>query len=122
MILKDITSADWSFGLASDRMVQGEDDIAQCVFIILTTQQGSDPLRPTFGVDLLSYIDQPMNIAAANLTREIAKQINTWEPRVVVTNVAYKIEVSQITYRVKWERVDGIENTTEVTYNIITTQ
>lgn len=121
MTLKEITSVDWSFGLGQfGDIVQGDGDIAQCVYIILTTVKGSDPLRPDFGVDLYSYIDLPMNIAAANLTREIAEQINSWEPRVTVVDVAYKIEVSQITYRVTWERADGTQNTTDVGYNITT--
>lgn len=121
MTLKEITSVDWSFDIAKpDGIVQGSYDIAQCVFIILTTQKGTDPLRPTFGVDLLSYIDSPMNIAAANLTREIADQLNAWEPRITVTEVAYKIDVSQIIYTVTWERADGTAETTQVPYNIIT--
>lgn len=121
MTLKEITSVDWSFGLGQfGDIVQGDGDIAQCVYIILTTVKGSDPLRPDFGIDLYSYIDLPMNIAAANLTREIAEQINRWEPRVTVVDVAYKIEVSQITYSVTWERADGTQNTTEVGYKITT--
>jgi phage baseplate assembly protein W len=120
MTRDEIISVDWSFGLGSPgQIVQGEEDIAQCVFIIVTTQKGSDPLRPEFGVDLLSYIDSPMNIAAANLTRELATQINKWEPRVKVTDVSYKIDVSQITYRVIWKRADGTPGTTEVRYNLI---
>lgn len=121
MTLTEITSVDWSFGLGQfGDIVQGDGDIAQCVYIILTTVKGSDPLRPDFGVDLYSYIDQPINIAAANLTREIAEQINKWEPRVTVVDVAYKIEVSQITYTVTWQRADGTQNTTDVGYNITT--
>ena len=119
MKLTDIISVDWSFSVAKPgAMVQGDDDIGQCVYIILTTQKGTDPLRPTFGIDLFSYIDSPINITAVNLTRELAEQINLWEPRVNVTEVKYKIEVQQITYYVTWERADGTEGITEVRYNL----
>lgn len=117
MKLSDIISKDWSYSLSEfGKVVEGADDLSQCVFIILTTQKGSDPLRPDFGVDLLSYIDAPINIAAANLTQELARQTNKWEPRVTVTRVSYKIEGSQITYKVDWQRADGTTNNTEVTY------
>jgi len=119
MRIVDITSADWTLGTREfGDIVQSDDDISQCVLMILLTQQGTDPLRPTFGVDLLSYVDAPINIAAVNLTRELAEQIQLWEPRINVSEVAYKIEVSQITYRVTWERADGTEGTTVVTYNL----
>ncbi len=120
MKIKEITSVYWSFGLeVLGDIVQGQVDIAQCIYIILVTQKGTDPLRPTFGVDLLSYIDSPTNIAAANLTREMAVQIAEWEPRVTVTEIKYKIEVSQITFTVLWELADGTEGSTTVPYNII---
>jgi phage baseplate assembly protein W len=119
MELKDLTSVDWSFGLEEfGDIVQGDNDIAQCIFIIVTTQKGTDPLRPTFGVDLLSYIDKPVNIAAANLTRELADQINEWEPRVTVKKVSYKIEQAQITYMIEWVKESEQSGFTNVTYKL----
>lgn len=117
MRLNEIISKDWSFSLAEyGEIMQGDDDLSQCVYIIVTTIKGSDPLRPDFGVDLLSYIDAPMNVAAANLTSELAQQVNKWEPRVTVTRVTYKIEGSQITYKIDWQRVGGEPGNTEVIY------
>ena len=86
--LADITSADWSLKLdAIGSVVQGLQDIAQCITIILTTPRGSDPLRPTFGADLWRFIDSPINAAVPAIVREVGAAIAMWEPRVVVESV-----------------------------------
>ena len=85
----DITSADWSLKLgAIGEVVQGIDDIDQCIGIILTTPQGSDPLRPTFGADLWQYIDNPITVAIPSIVREVGAAISMWEPRVTLTSVS----------------------------------
>jgi Bacteriophage baseplate protein W len=93
--LADITSADWSLALDQPAMpgsglggvVQGVADVNQCIQIILTTPQGSDPLRPTFGADLWQYIDYPINSAIPAIVREITQAITLWEPRVTLLSV-----------------------------------
>ena len=66
--LADIISADWSLMLDSTAsqesltsgigaVVQGFDDVNQCISIILTTPKGSDYLRPTFGCDIWRFTD-----------------------------------------------------------------
>lgn len=97
MTLADIGSADWSLALDSTEggasgagigsVVQGLGDVDQCIRIILTTPRGSDPLRPTFGCDLWSYIDFPVNLARASIVREAAQAIAHWEPRVRLLSV-----------------------------------
>jgi Bacteriophage baseplate protein W len=93
--LADITSADWSLALDAPaapgsglgEVVQGVADVNQCIQIILTTPQGSDPLRPTFGADLWQYIDYPINSAIPAIVREITQALLLWEPRIVVIAV-----------------------------------
>lgn len=95
--LADITSADWSLELDSTagqgpgsgigNVVQGVNDINQCLLIIITTPLGSDPLRPTFGCDLLSWIDKPITLAKPGLVAAIITAITTWEPRVTIVSV-----------------------------------
>jgi phage baseplate assembly protein W len=86
--LADITSADWSLKLnAIGQVVQGIDDIEQCIEIILTTPQGSDLLRPTFGADLWQYIDNPLTVAVPSIVREVSAAISMWEPRVTLQSV-----------------------------------
>jgi phage baseplate assembly protein W len=96
--LADISSADWSLmldstaaadGLASGigNVVQGVDDVDQCIAIILTTPLVSDVLRPTFGADLWQYIDQPINRAIPAIVQEVTAAITKWEPRVQLISV-----------------------------------
>jgi phage baseplate assembly protein W len=87
--LADITSADWSLKLdAIGSVVQGIDDIDQCIAIILTTPQGSDPLRPTFGADLWQFIDNPISVAVPAIVRQVTAAITIWEPRVTLQSVS----------------------------------
>jgi Bacteriophage baseplate protein W len=96
--LAEITSADWSLmldrtaaqlGLASGigAVVQGLDDVSQCISIILTTPKGADPLRPTFGCDLWQFIDTPITLAIPHIVREVTEALTIWEPRIRVISV-----------------------------------
>ncbi len=89
--------ADWSMeldvtadaaGAGLGHLVQALDDIQQCLLILLTTPKGSDPFRPTFGADLFRWIDAPIDIATANLAREAAVAIQTWERRAVFESLS----------------------------------
>jgi phage baseplate assembly protein W len=98
-------------------VVQGIDDINQCIGIILTTPKGSDPLRPTFACDLWQLIDAPVTVARPALVREIVEAITKWEPRVRVLSVVITGPVpaapSQLTIRIVWQlKVDiaGVGN------------
>jgi phage baseplate assembly protein W len=85
----DIISVDWSLELGViGGVVQGINDIDQCIAIILTTPPGSDPLRPTFGADLWRYIDNPISVAIPSIVREVSAAIVTWEPRVALQSVS----------------------------------
>jgi phage baseplate assembly protein W len=93
--LADIASADWSLALDSPgapgsgigRVVQGINDVNQCIQIILTTPKGSDPLRPTFGADIWRYIDAPIDTAIPSIVREVTEAVTRWEPRVTVISI-----------------------------------
>jgi Bacteriophage baseplate protein W len=86
--LADITSADWSLQLgAIGSVVEGLDDVEQCIAIILTTAKGSDVLRPTFGADLWRYIDSPIDAALPAVVAETTTAIALWEPRVKLVSV-----------------------------------
>jgi phage baseplate assembly protein W len=87
--LADIKSVDWSIKLGTiGQVVEGIDDVGQCIGIILTTPKGSDPLRPTFGADVWQYIDRPLDLAVPSIVREVTEAITLWEPRVQVLSVS----------------------------------
>jgi phage baseplate assembly protein W len=116
--LDDIQSADWSLALDSSQpsavsvqpgagignVVQGIDDVNQCIGIILATPKGSDPLRPTFGCDLWRWLDAPVNVARPHLVREIVEALTIWEPRVRVLSVVIGLGgVNQLNIAITWQ-------------------
>lgn len=92
-----ITSVSWSLmldqtaqggpGSGLGKVVQNLNDIEQCIFIILTTMVGEDPLRPTFGIDILKFIDMPITSAIPAIVGEVTRALGLWEPRISVQNV-----------------------------------
>ena len=108
--LSDISSADWSLQLgAIGNVVQGISDIEQCIAIILTTPQGSDPLRPTFGADLWQFIDSPISLALPAIVRETTTALTMWEPRISVESVSVAPAIdgsqgaAQLSVAVTWQ-------------------
>lgn len=98
MNLNDIKSADWSLAVgAIGNVVEGIDDINQCIVTILSTKKGSDPFRPDFGSDVWEWIDRPLPVAVPNMKRAIFEAVGLWEPRVIVTSVehAYQNEAGR---------------------------
>lgn len=65
-------------------IVEGGDDIAQCVDTILSTVPGSDPLRPDFGSNVYQYIDKPINEVRPSLIYDVITSIGRWEKRLAV--------------------------------------
>lgn len=125
--LSDLTSADWSLALDSSTpsgtsgsgigsVVQGIADINQCIAIILSTPQGSDPLRPTFACDLWRLLDAPIDFARPALVNEIVTAITKWEPRLRVLSVSVNLvsgAQSNLTISIAWQlkvAVAGIRN------------
>lgn len=108
---QQITSAYWSLALDGSGVVQGFEDIQQCIYIILVTQKGTDPTRPNFGCGVYEYIDKPMNIAVPNMKREIAKAIRLYEPRVKIIRILHTVEDAHVTFKIEWEFAGQTGNT-----------
>ena len=66
-------------------IVKEKDDIAQSIYLILTTIKGSDPLRPDFGSDIYKYIDKPMNMSEPMMVAEVYDAVGRWEKRIRIT-------------------------------------
>lgn len=114
--LQDIKSKDWSLSLAEQgAVVEGFADIQQCVYIILVTMKGTDPLRPDFGCGIYEYIDKPLNIAIPNMKREILFAIQKYEPRVKIISILHAVEDAHLTFSITWEYAN-ITQTTIVSY------
>jgi phage baseplate assembly protein W len=85
MIEKMTDSRNWQVSLSDPgKVVEGVEDIAQCVYTILTTVKGSDPLRANFGSDMMKYLDRPVNEAQPRLAYEVISALEMWESRINV--------------------------------------
>jgi hypothetical protein len=111
--LQDITSQDWSLSLQSPgEVVQSFADIQQCVYIIMVTQKGTDPLRPDFGCGVYDYIDKPVNIAVPNMKKEILAAIQKYEPRVKIISILHSVEEAHLTFSIEWQFANSTQTTT----------
>lgn len=118
MNLSNIKSVNWQ--LSNKKLgdvVEGIEDIRQCIQTILTTTRGSDPMRPLFGSDIYTHIDKSVNIAAALISAEIVKAITLWETRIVLKSITYTIDGSTINFEIKTELLESGE-TTEISFYI----
>ena len=89
--VKEIQASDWQLSVEGVGMVvQGLDDIRQCVNLILLTRKGSDPLRPEFGCDMYLYIDKPINTAL--MKKAMLEAIRQWEPRIDVLGITQEVD------------------------------
>ena len=115
--LNEITYVDWQCKLNGiGGVAEGIEDINQCIAIILQTQKGTDPHRPTFGSDIMKYVDYPVNTAKANIIRETIDAINLWETRVKINKTEVEIDGSTILIKVEWTLASGkTSGTAEVT-------
>jgi phage baseplate assembly protein W len=110
MNVTDISSSDWQMSTTyPGDIAQGADDINQSFNIILTTQQGSDPLRFDFGIDLLSLIDTPADVMAPNLVQQIISQCALYETRVDLKTVNYSTATTGgVVFALTWVYKPGV--------------
>lgn len=84
----------WSFPPTFSRlsqsveMVEADRDIAQALWIILSTRLGERIMLATFGCDLMSKVFTTLTTTTANeIGAMVTRAIIEWEPRVSVDNV-----------------------------------
>lgn len=110
--LADIKATNWQLSdVMIGQVVEGINDIRQCMGIILTTTKGSDPMRPLFGSDIWQFIDSPINIAVANISAEIIDSIGKWEQRIIIKELTYNINGSRIDFELTGELLESGEIT-----------
>ncbi|MCD8173811.1 MAG: GPW/gp25 family protein [Alistipes sp.] len=85
---KATDTRNWQVSISdSSAIVEGAEDIGQCVYTILATMQGTDPLRPGFGSKIFQYIDRPINEVRAKIMYEATDAIGKWEKRLRVKKI-----------------------------------
>jgi phage baseplate assembly protein W len=102
--LKEIKSTEWGLDIENlGEVKQGLDDIKQCVYIILTTQKQSDPLREDFGCGAYDYVDQPVNKAIPNMISSILEALEKYEKRIEDVKVKSSIDISTLVFTVTYK-------------------
>ncbi|PIQ25427.1 baseplate protein [bacterium (Candidatus Blackallbacteria) CG13_big_fil_rev_8_21_14_2_50_49_14] len=105
----------WQPSLEGEGIVEGVEDVRQCIRIILETPLGSDPLRPDFGSNLRNYVDHPIDRARPHVVRETVEAIRKWEPRCTVKRVLVRItDFSGLLIQVYFKLANGVEQSVEV--------
>ena len=92
----------------SDGIVQGFDDIEQCIFNVLSTRKGTDITRPAFGSNHFDWLDTPEDVFIPNCVREVALAIKTWEPRAVLEQVTFAGNAPHIAMTLHWRVADAV--------------
>lgn len=119
-----ITAADWSRKVgAYGEIVQGLEDIAQCIRIILATPKGSVPHRPQFGCDAWRYLDHPESQSLPHVIRECTDALAAWEPRATVSKITASYGLGQVNLVVHWTaRLGSAGQTTTVALALTSVQ
>lgn len=85
------------------------EEVDQNIKCILTTLAGTVPLDREFGLDS-SSTDLPTPFLQSQMTNKIIAAIQDFEPRAVVDNVTYDIDVNgKVTPKVIFHLAEGVE-------------
>jgi uncharacterized protein len=107
---------DWSLSRTGfGQIVQGANDISECILNCISNQKGSDPFRPDFGSDIWSWISAPITVAGPNMILAITQSVGRWEPRVKLQTVTYTYQEQYETpgvpagyiFKIGWQLVGG---------------
>lgn len=94
MNIADVRNNEWSMSLKEQGgIVEGFEDINQCLYIILTTVPGSLPGDPEFGCDMYLYADQTPDRAIPQIIKSMATAIEKYEPRIRIEKISYKLDM-----------------------------
>lgn len=115
--VRDITSSSWQPRLGTHgEVVEGIEDIEQCIRTILLTPKGSVPHRPEFGSDLWLYLDLPVGEAVPHVVREGVEALRRWEPRIEIVAMRPEELAAHLHLEVEWRLgPEGQAIITEVT-------
>lgn len=94
----------------SGEVVVDDDDVSQCLAVIVMTRPGEVPHEPEFGCDLWEYVDRPVNEVQLFVSTAVINAVRRWEPRVEVLGVAYEYsaDFSGLAVEVKFRRLDNL--------------
>lgn len=89
----EFLGAGWSYPLAVDgrggiRLAHGEHDVAEAIYIILSTAPGERRMRPEFGCRIHELVFAPVEAGTLSLMRHYTiEALRRWEPRIELREV-----------------------------------
>jgi len=93
-IRKEFLGRGWAFPFHFDPASGGvatseyEENIRQCITLILGTKPGERPMLPEFGCRIHKYLFAPNTRATGNMiAHHVEKALKRWEPRIEVESV-----------------------------------
>jgi len=110
MNISEVKTTAWQISVKGQgEIAQGVYDINQCMRNILMTQKGTDPVDPDFGLDIMAWVDKPMNVVGPGMVPAIIDAIETYEPRVDLRKVNYTGTVTgQVVFTITWAYEEGM--------------
>lgn len=118
--LNEIRSTEWGLDINQlGQVVQGLDDIKQCIYIILNTVKGSDPLRPNFGCGIFEHLDKPTTQSIPDIKKTVAQAILEFEPRVENVKVTLTLNVENLIVSTSYQIKNTVQTSQlDVTYGL----
>ena len=70
--------------------VQEAEDVKRCLEMLLSVQEGSQPMDRALGINSEQITGYPLNIARNALVLEITEKVRIYEPRVEVKEINFE--------------------------------
>lgn len=105
--------------LAPSEQLEGWEELAQSIRIILATPVNSVPSDPTFGSRLWEVLDEPASVARPRIVLECSTALARWEPRIefLGATLGAVTDDGAQTIEVRWRpRAGGEARTTAVQF------
>jgi uncharacterized protein len=93
MANRDILGTGWKFpirinGRGGFSLVSSEQNVAEAIWIILTTRRVERIMRPEFGCGLNDYVFAPNNASTRGaIAYQVQQALTQWEPRIDLIDV-----------------------------------
>lgn len=123
MNIQEVKNSEWGLSIKEyGGIVEGYDDINQCIHLILTTVPGSVPGDPLFGCGIWGYVDKNVGRAVNVLVKLIADSLAAYEPRINVTQISYLYQTldkgaKSVKFFIKW--TTSVKRGSDLDYQVI---
>ena len=101
MVERSILGAGWKFplrinGRGGFSMSEGEQDVAEAIWIVLSTSRGERIMMPEFGCGIHDYVFAPNNANTRGAVgHQVQKALVRWEPRIDLADVRVEDDPGQ---------------------------